>query len=106
MHPKELLAVRWRRLSKVDLETHLRFLILAEHHAHPAYKYFDSEVSALRLRATRLAVAKHFVAHGGAVSRRLTSAALPPPRKWPGVVRLIKTAQFELFESEVSGPVA
>ena len=103
LHPSKLLAVRWRRLSQIDLETHLRILILAEHHAHPAYKYFDSEVSAFRLRVARLAVARRFVARGGAVSRYVTSAALPSPRKWPGMVHLVKTADFELLQPEVRG---
>ena len=94
---RELLMAPWTHLSREDLEVHLRFLILAEHRARPAHKHFDPTVPAYRWRARRKDVAKKFVALGGQVSPCVLNGALPPYRKWPGIVHLVKTNDFSLL---------
>ena len=96
---RELLMAPWKHLSRKDLEAHLRFLILAEHRAQPAHKHHDPTIPAYRWRARRKEVAKSFVALGGKVSPCVVNSALPPYRKWPGIVHLVKTNDFSLFGS-------
>jgi hypothetical protein len=94
---RELLMAKWKHLNRDDLEVHLRFLVLAEHRAQPAHKHYDPTIPAYRWRARRKEVAKKFVALGGEVSPCVVSGALPPYRKWPGIVRLVKTNDFPLL---------
>jgi hypothetical protein len=103
---RKLLATRWGELNRADLEVHLRFLILAEHRTRPTHSDFDPSLPAYRFRARRVEVAKRFIALGGRVSRCVASGALPPPRRWPGVVCLVETKGFQLFGGVVDASVA
>lgn len=94
---RELLNAPWKHLSREDLEVHLRFLILAEHRAQPVHKHYDATVPAYRWRARRKEVARKFAALGGEVSPCVVNGALPPYRKWPGIVHLVKTNDFPLL---------
>ena len=94
---RELLMARWRHLAREDLDVHLRYLVLAEHRAQPGHSHYDPKIPAYRWRARRKEVAKRFVALGGEVSPCVINGALPPYRRWPGIVHLVKTNDFPLL---------
>lgn len=99
---RELLMAKWEHLNREDLDVHLRRLVLAEHRAQPAHSHYDPTIPAYRWRARRKEVAKRFAALGGEVSPCIVSGALPPYRKWPGIVHLIKTNDFPLLRGFVT----
>ena len=104
--PRALLATRWRHFNSEDLELHLRLLILAEHRSQPMHPHYDPTMPTYRLRARRKLVARRFVAFGGQVSRCLLTGPLPTFRKWPGLVHLVKTNDFELLGGAADAVVA
>ena len=95
---RDLLTTRLNELGPEEMEGHLRLLILAEHRAWPSHPHFDPTLPAYRFRARRIEVAKKFVSLGGVVSRCVLTGALPPPRRWPGIARLVKTENYALYE--------
>lgn len=93
--PEDLLRTDYKRLELTDLRRLLCKLILTEKNSRRVKARQNLMRYAIRLRERRLRVAEYFVSQGGKVSHLLLLSRLPPDIKWPGLIALVETKDFE-----------
>ena len=93
------LRTRWQSFDREQLRGYLHQLVILEHRAHPTHSYSIRGVPRFHLRLRRKAVARAYAAKGGGLSRALIVGSFPSARRWPGVVALIETKGFPVYEN-------
>ena len=90
----------WRRMTRKELESYLRHIIIAERKCMPQRNRRSEPPTNRwlqpRLRRRRLEVAAALIAQGGRVSGLVTSRALPKQNVWPGVMALVGARAINL----------
>lgn len=95
---KARLRIRWRELGIDGLRVYLQKILITENQTHPLHPHRLSGISRYVVRARRLAVAQRYVELGGRVSRVVLGRQLPRPNRWCGIVHLVETRGFDLYE--------
>ena len=87
------LRAKWKKMTKDEMETHLRLLAIAEKNCMP-HRVRRPEAPLNRwlqprLRSRRLEVARWLIRIGGRVNACLLARVLPRSAEWPGTLALV-----------------
>jgi hypothetical protein len=87
------LKAKWRRLSREELESYLRLVVIAEHQCGPILglrpELPRNSWMRPRLRRRRLLVAQRLRILGGRMSELVLKRVLPRYSAWPGAIYLV-----------------
>ena len=87
------LKANWRRLTREELESYLRLVVIAEHQCGPILGLRPESPRNTwmrpRLRRRRLQVAQQLRATGGRMSELVLKRVLPKYSTWPGAIYLV-----------------